>query len=54
MGCVAGCLRTQARRLPDYMGAVIDSPVGSIPLTRQAQRTLAMGSKLFAHEHHAH
>ena len=37
-----------------FIGAVIEYPVASVLLTQQDQLTLAVGSKLFVHEHNFH
>jgi maltose/maltodextrin transport system permease protein len=37
-----------------FIGAIIEYPVASILLTQQDQLTLAVGSKLFVHEHNFH
>jgi maltose/maltodextrin transport system permease protein len=34
-----------------FIGAIIEYPVASILLTQQDQLTLAVGAKLFVHEH---
>ena len=37
-----------------FIGAVIEYPVASVLLTQQDQLTLAVGAKLFVHEHNFH
>jgi maltose/maltodextrin transport system permease protein len=37
-----------------FIGAIIEYPVASVLLTQQDQLTLAVGSKLFVHEHNFH
>lgn len=37
-----------------FIGAIIEYPVASVLLTQQDQLTLAVGSKLFVHEHDFH
>jgi maltose/maltodextrin transport system permease protein len=37
-----------------FIGAIIEYPVASVLLTEQDQLTLAVGSKLFLHEHNYH
>ncbi len=37
-----------------FIGAIIEYPVTSVLLTEQEQLTLAVGSKLFLHEHNYH
>jgi maltose/maltodextrin transport system permease protein len=37
-----------------FIGAIIEYPVASILLTQQDQLTLAVGAKLFVHEHNFH
>lgn len=37
-----------------FIGAIIEYPVASVLLTQQDQLTLAVGSKLFLHEHNFH
>lgn len=37
-----------------FIGAIIEYPVASVLLTEQEQLTLAVGSKLFLHEHNYH
>ncbi len=37
-----------------FIGAIIEYPVASVLLTQQDQLTLAVGSKLFLHEHNYH
>jgi len=40
--------------LLSFIGAIIEYPVASVLLTRQDQLTLAVGAKLFVHEHNFH
>lgn len=40
--------------LLSFIGAVIEYPVASVLLTQQDQLTLAVGAKLFVHEHNFH
>lgn len=40
--------------LLSFIGAIIEYPVASVLLTQQDQLTLAVGAKLFVHEHNFH